>query len=310
MKNTITKKLMILVAVCLAGCAKTPTTNYGHLTQMEFDAWIAVNKQAGWQETPLGCWITEVTDNPSGRAMGTLEEYPYMRIEYTISDLDGIISSTTDALVAQKIGTYDKTYYYGPQVNYRGSSSLYATTQKYLDNMTESTSALIYDIKVVDLIPDIDAWEKSFIKTTLGDELAKADSLADGVFYVCDKPADSEEDFTTGDEIYINYICRRMLDGKGVDTNIADSAKVFGTYKSTATYGPVLINWASEASEITMTSSKTSVVNGFSAALFHMHAHEKGRAYLTSTNAYSSSGSGNTIPGFCPLIFEIEFVDK
>ena len=162
----------------------------------------------------------------------------------------------------------------------------------------------------MDLIPDIDAWEKSFIKTTLGDELAKADSLADGVFYVCDKPADSEEDFTTGDEIYINYICRRMLDGKGVDTNIADSAKVFGTYKSTATYGPVLINWASEASEITMTSSKTSVVNGFSAALFHMHAHEKGRAYLTSTNAYSSSGSGNTIPGFCPLIFEIEFVDK
>lgn len=340
MKNTITKKLIILVAVCMAGCAKTPTTNYGHLTQMEFDAWIAVNKQAGWQETPLGCWITEVTDNPSGRAMGTLEEYPYMRIEYTISDLDGIISSTTDALVAQKIGTYNKTYYYGPQVNYRGSSSLYAgveeaistlheggrckviipgwllthnrysTKQKYLDNMTESASALIYDIKVVDLIPDIDAWEKSFIKTTLGDELAKADSLADGVFYVCDKPADSEEDFTTGDEIYINYICRRMLDGKGVDTNIADSAKVFGTYKSTATYGPVLINWASEASEITMTSSKTSVVNGFSAALFHMHAHEKGRAYLTSTNAYSSSGSGNTIPGFCPLIFEIEFVDK
>ena len=48
----------------------------------------------------------------------------------------------------------------------------------------------------------------------------------------------------------------------------------------------------------------------FFKSLFHMHAHEKGRAYLTSTNAYSSSGSGNTIPGFCPLIFEIEFVDK
>lgn len=331
---------MILVAVCLAGCAKTPTTNYGNLAQMEFDAWVAVNKQAGWQETPLGCWITEITDNPSGRAMGTLDEYPYMRIEYTISDLDGIVSSTTDALVAQKIGTYNKTYYYGPHVNYRGSSSVYAgvedaisklheggrckvivpgwllthnrysTKQKYLDNMTESTSPLIYDIKVVELLSDVEKWEKGFLKTTLGDEFAKADSLADGVFYVCDKAADSEEDFKTGDEVYINYICRRMLDGKAVDTNIADSAKVFGLYKSSSTYGPVLINWASEASDITMTSSKTSVVKGFGAALFHMHAHEKGRAYMTSTYAYTSSGSGNAIPGFCPLIFEIEFVDK
>lgn len=339
MKNTI-HKLIILAAVCLAGCAKTPSTNFGHLTQMEFDAWIAVNKQAGWQETPLGCWITETTDNPTGRVMGSVDEYPFMRIEYTVTDLEGIVSNTTDALIAQKIGSYNQTYFYGPQVNYRGTSSVYAgveevlstiheggsckfivpgwllthnrysTKQKYLDNMTESVSPLVYDIKVVELIPDIDAWEKSVVKASLGEELAKADSLADGVFYVCDRAADNEEEFTSNDQIYINYICRRMMDGKAVDTNIADSAKVFGLYKSGSSYGPILINWASEASQITMTSSNTSVVSGFGQALFHMRHHEKGRAFMTSANAYSSSGSGNAIPGYCPLIFEIEFVDK
>ena len=338
MRNTI--KILVVAALCLTGCAKTPKTNNGLLTQMEFDAWISVHKQAGWQETPLGCWIIESTDNPSGREMGTVDDYPFMTIEYTVSDLEGIISATTDVAVAQRIGTYDKTFYYGPQVNYRGTNSVYAgveealsylheggsckvivpgwllthnrysTKQKYLDNMTDTSSPLVYDIKVVELIPDIDAWEKKLVKTALGDELAKADSLADGVFYVCDRPADSEEEFTSSDQIYINYVCRRLIDGQGVDTNMADSAKVFGTYKSSSTYGPVLINWASEASEITMTSSSTSVISGFSAALFHMRAHEKGRAFMTSANAYSSSGSGSTIPGYCPLIFEIEFVDK
>ncbi|MBO4611499.1 MAG: FKBP-type peptidyl-prolyl cis-trans isomerase [Bacteroidales bacterium] len=336
MKSSI--KILALAAVCLAGCAKTPTTDYGNLTQMEFDAWIAVNKQAGWQETPLGCWITEIADNPAGKELGSLNEYPYMRIDYTVSDLDGTVNSTTCAAIAQKIGSYNQSYYYGPQVNHRGQNSIYAgvedaisnlheggrckvivpgwllthdrfsTKQKYLDNMTESVSPLVYDITVTDLIADIEAWELGLVKTAIGN--AKADSLDAGVFYVCDKAADDSTDYTSSDQVYINYICRRLIDGQGVDTNIADSAKVFGIYKSGSSYGPTLINWASESKDITMTSSNTSVISGFSSAIFHMHAHEKGRAFMTSTYAYQSSGSGSAIPGFCPLIFEIEFVDK
>ncbi|MBO4469597.1 MAG: FKBP-type peptidyl-prolyl cis-trans isomerase [Bacteroidales bacterium] len=336
MKSCI--KILALAAVCLAGCAKTPTTNYGNLTQMEFDAWISVHKQAGWQETPLGCWILETNDNPAGKALGTVDENPFMTIEYTVTNLEGIVNTTTDVAIAQKAGSYNQTYYYGPQVNYRGTNSIYAgvedaisslheggsckvivpgwllthdrysTKQKYLDNMTESVSPLVYEIKVVELIPDIEAWEFNLVKKALGN--AKADSLDTGVFYICDKPADDSTDFASSDQVYINYICRRLIDGQGVDTNIADSAKVFGIYKSGTTYGPTLINWASESKDLTMTSSNTSVISGFSTALFHMHSHEKGRAFMTSTFGYQSSGSGSTIPGYCPLIFDIEFVDK
>ena len=336
MKSNI--KIFVLAALCLAGCAKTPGTDYGMLAQMQFDAWVSVNRQAGWQETSLGSWITEVNDNPAGAPLGTLEENPYMRIDYTVSKLDGTINSTTSALVAQKIGTYDKTYYYGPQVNYRGSNSIYAgveeaisslhvggsckvivpgwllthsrfsTKQKYLDNMTDSVDPLVYEITVAEMIPDIDAWEMDLLKSKLGTEAA--DSLAEGVFYVCDRAADDSTDFSSEEEVYINYICRRLIDGQGVDTNIADSAKVFGTYSTSRTYGPTLINWSSTPSELTMTSSNSSVITGFATAIIHMHAHEKGRAFMTSVFAYQSSGSGSTIPGYCPLIFEIEMVDK
>ena len=331
------KILPLIVAVCLAGCAKTPSTNYGNLAQMEFDAWISVHKQAGWEETPLGCWIIEKTDNPAGAELGTLDDYPYLRLTYTVTSLDGTVSTTTEKAVAQKIGTYSRSNYYGPQVTYRGSSGIYAgveeaieglhvggsckviipgwlqthdrfgTKQKYLDNMTQSTSALIYEITVTDILADVYAWELDILKATLGTEYEKADSLTEGVYYICDREPANEEEYSSGNTVYINYICRRMLDGQGVDTNIADSAKVFGIYNSSKTYGPTLINWGSSASDITMTSSNNSVINGFATAIYNMHSLEKGRAYMVSGQAYSSSGSGSTIPAYCPLIFEIEF---
>ncbi len=331
------KILPLIAAVLISGCAKSPSTNYGKLAQMEFDAWVSVHRQAGWEETPLGAWIVEKTDNPAGEALGTVDDYPYMRLSYTVTDLDGTVNTTTEKAVAQRIGTYNQSYYYGPQMTYRGSNGIYAgveealdgmhvggsckvvvpgwllthdrysSKQKYLDSMTQSAKALIYEFTVTDVVKDVNEWEMGILKATLGDEFAKADSLAEGVYYVCDREPDDETDYEAGNSVYINYICRRMLDGQGVDTNLADSAKVFGIYSASKTYTSTLINWASAAKDITMTSSNSSVVNGFGTALFNMHSHEKGRAYMISAQAYSSSGSGSAIPAYCPLIFEIEF---
>ena len=41
-----------------------------------------------------------------------------------------------------------------------------------------------------------------------------------------------------------------------------------------------------------------------------MKSHEKGVGIFYSVLGYGSSGSGNAIPGFSPLMFEIEVVDK
>ena len=41
-----------------------------------------------------------------------------------------------------------------------------------------------------------------------------------------------------------------------------------------------------------------------------MRKHEKGVGMFFSAYGYDYSGSGNTIPAYAPLVFEIEIVDK
>ena len=53
-----------------------------------------------------------------------------------------------------------------------------------------------------------------------------------------------------------------------------------------------------------------SLIDGFSYALWKMKSFEKGRCIFYSTLGYSATGSGNKIPAYSPLIFDIEIVGK
>ncbi|MGM9787928.1 MAG: FKBP-type peptidyl-prolyl cis-trans isomerase [Candidatus Cryptobacteroides sp.] len=327
-----------LVAIAVvSSCAKSTKNLSGELAQREFEAWLSVNGKADWEETELGSMIISL--NPGdveNQSVKDIDENPFLRLEFTVTDLEGNVSETTYEEVSKRLGKYDKRNYYGPQFSYRGSnnsfagveellgrmgvgghckavipgwlltSSRYSSKQQYLDAMTEITDAKIYDFTVVESVKDSEEWELNLIKNTLGTEWDKADSLAPGVFYIQDRASDNPDTtFSSGAEVYINYICRR-IDGTGIDTNIADSAKVFG---GSASGKPVLINWAESATEITMTSDKSTVITGFAYGIFHMRPHEKGRVYMTSTYGYPS-GSGSQIPTYCPIYFEIEFTDN
>ena len=57
-------------------------------------------------------------------------------------------------------------------------------------------------------------------------------------------------------------------------------------------------------------SSGTSVINGFSLGLDQMHPHEKGSAIFVSNWGYGVSGSSPAIPGYSPLRFDFEVVNK
>lgn len=333
----INKMIWGLAALAVfSSCAKDAKNVSGELAEREFEAWLSLNKQAGWTETPLGSWIIELNPGDiTNNSVGDVEENPFLRLEYTLTDLEGNVSETTSEEVSKRIGKYDKRNYYGPMFSYRGSNNgfagveellqrmgvgghckavipgwlltnnRYSSKQKYLDAMTEVTAPRIYDFTVVESVKDSEKWELDLIERTMGSDWDKADSLAPGVFYVQDRPSDHPDTtFSSGSEIYINYICRR-IDGTGIDTNLADSAKVFG---GSATGKPVLINWADTATEITMTSDKSTVISGFAYGIFHMRPHEKGRVYMTSAYGYPS-GSGSKIPTYCPIYFEIEFTE-
>ena len=53
-----------------------------------------------------------------------------------------------------------------------------------------------------------------------------------------------------------------------------------------------------------------SLIDGFKGALSLMkYPGQKAVAIFTSSQGYSTTGSGNTIPAWSPLLFELELVD-
>ena len=94
------------------------------------------------------------------------------------------------------------------------------------------------------------------------------------------------------------------------DTNVERIAKDNHVYSASRTYGPTAVQWGEAWSDITLDGSE--VIGGFSRTLWQMaklRKGSKGVGIFYSELGYGHSGSSN-IPGYAPLIFEIEFVDK
>ena len=110
--------------------------------------------------------------------------------------------------------------------------------------------------------------------------------------------------------IYINYT-GRLLNGRVFDTTVADTAKMYGIYSSSKTYSPISVQYNhDDYTGITITSNKTSVIDGFSYMLWRMGPFEEGTGIFLSKLGYASSGSGSAIPAYSPLRFDIEVVEK
>lgn len=109
--------------------------------------------------------------------------------------------------------------------------------------------------------------------------------------------------------IYINYV-GRLLNGQVFDTNIQRVAQ--DNNLSGGTYEPVAIQWADSYSELKMgdDDSASSTITGFAMTLWRMHPFGKAIGIFYSGLGYGYSGSGNTIPAYSPLMFEIEIVKE
>ena len=106
------------------------------------------------------------------------------------------------------------------------------------------------------------------------------------------------------------YYTGKLINGLVFDTNVERIAKDNGLYSATRTYEPMQINWGEEYADITMGSDKSTIISGFALTLWQMRSMEKGVGVFYSPLGYGANGSGSSIPGYAPLIFEIEFVEK
>ena len=328
-----------LIALVLCACAKAPTPGLNDSAKLYFDAWIHVNHPDA-VASGLGAYVLSETTG-SGTEAGTAKANPYVRVHYIVSDLDGTVLSTSLKEVAQRIGEYDEEDYYGPEIWQRGEGQLaaglddalesmrtggirtvaipgwlnttsrYAAKEDYLAKVN-GTSA-VYEVGLLEVIPDIKKWETDsvgrYVTATFPGKSA-GDSLKYGFYYVRGAAPSSEEDFPIDTTIYINYV-GRLLDGHVFDTNVKDSAKFYGLYSASRTYAPTAVTWYNADGTYTdIKMGGSTVIDGFAYALSKMHPHEKGTAVFYSGVGYGSNGSGTSIPGYSPLRFDIEIVDK
>ena len=339
------KKLLIplaLLTLMACACAKKTVSTTGSDAQEYLQLWMDKN-YPGVAANANGIYILE--DTP-GNGEAWDKEKLYVYVEVTIQGLGGTISATTDEELAKQLGTYQKGNYYGPKfqmmgdgISYAGvdamlsgmklgghrkavipawmlTTSRYDTQKEYVDACTVSTS-LIYDVTLLGQTDDPDedaiATLKTYVQEHFGADIQPvsyvADETADGSFYfISDVSAFEGVDPLNSDvSVQMNYT-GKLLDGTIFDTTLEKLAKDAGIYKSTNTYQPVTMVYSTNYENVLMGTS-SSLINGFKGGVSQMKwKGQKATVIFTSKHGYSSSGSGSTIPGFAPLIFELEFL--
>lgn len=337
MNKIIKTAAYILAGFVVLSCAKAVKTGPNEAEQRYFNAWMSQN-HPGVQPTGLGIYILEEEDG-TGAAV---KEDGFIYADYVTTDLEGNITSYTDKQTAKQLGKYDTTSFYGPKVmsttegtmpaglaealigmkeggrkkviipSWLMSHMSYDTEEEYLASSSSSAST-IYDITVRTYTDSIQLHEINLIEDYIkkNPQIFNSKMVNDttGFYYQPLSENISTEKFEKDTTIYINYT-GRLLNGLVFDTTIEKVAKDNGIYSSSRTYGPTEVNWGEKYDDITLGSSKSTVIPGFALTLWHMHPMEKGMGVFYSPLGYSFNGSGSSIPGYAPLIFEIEIVAK
>lgn len=346
MKNIFKYIFFAAAAIIPVSCARTISEGVNEANQRYFNAWLKVNGVSESQKTGRGIYMLEETKTDASL---TVVKDGYAIVEYTTTDLAGNISDYTDAEQAKQLGTYSRSSYYGPQVwtttdetiraglldgilgmktgetrkfivpSWLMSYENFSTEEEYLAQSTDFSNT-IFDVKLTDFTMDINEWQ--FVKMVrkfneddfyggrfAGTSIEDTTGVAYGMFFKPLVEELAEEEFPDDTTIYINYT-GKLLNGLVFDTNIERVA--LDNYIDTEgrTFEPTPVNWGEDYDDITLDESE--VIPGFSKTLWNMRNMRKGSKAIGmfySELGYSYSGSTN-IPGYAPLIFEIEFVDK
>lgn len=333
--------LTAAAALVFTSCEKVASDDLNTAAKQYFDSWIQLFHPDA-VITDNGSYVLEETKG-TGASMADIEGQPYVRVDYIARTLDGKIQDYTGEKIAQQLGEFYETDYFGPTIWYRGENNLPKGVDDALASMNiggtktvaipgwllttvqkkkktiryekledyfkkESGTPMMYTLCPVEAISNIDKWEIDSLCSWITNNqtrITPKDSLKWGFYYVSNfKP--SEEEFPADTTFKINYT-GRLLNGTVFDTTIEKVAKQAGIWKSGKTYGPVSVKMAEEYSDIELGGGK--VVDGFAYIISQMHQSESGTGIFYSKWGYGASGSGNTIPPYSPLIFDI-FIEQ
>ena len=277
--------------------------------------------------------ISSYTDTLTAKQLGNYNPTSYYGPKFWTTTQTTLPAGLRDAVVGTKVGTRRTVIIPSWLMSYKA----YDSEADYLDPPLKkdeeydasSFSNTIYEFTIQDYTENTDQWQidsigrffanasvsvdgrpadKVFV-TSAGAQMTAKDSTSLGFYYKQLKAPTNTETFKKDTTIYINYT-GKLLNGLVFDTNIERVAKDNNLYSSSKKYEPMRINWGEKESDLTMGSDKSSMISGFAKTLWQMKDMEKGVGVFYSNLGYGYSGSGSSIPGYSPLIFEIELVAK
>lgn len=340
--NISTRRITIIggcvaLIAFIGGCAKEVSTDTSHMAKDYFDAWMSVN-HPGLKPSGLGIYIL---DDTPGTGVTLTDDDIYVFAEYTVSDIDGNISSTTKESLSQQLGEYNAVNYYGAKilVNDRAYTETgilemlkgmkvggrrtaiipswlytiadYETEDEYLEK-NGGTNAIV-SVEIKDKAQDITAWEIDTLQRFVALKMNGRDSIKFGYYAMTLKEPVDTATFGEDTTFYINYT-GRLLNGHVFDTTVEDTAKVYGIYSPSKTYSPMCVTMTNEYKNITIGENSAeagnTTIDGFAFCLSRMRPMEKVLCAFYSALGYSYSGSGSSIPMYAPLTFEIEAVES
>ena len=332
------------LAVLAFACAKYESEDNLVSQKRIRDAWMRINLGKELEADETGLYVLDKTVG-SGKAIG---DTAFILYDYVVRDLDGNYTQYTTEQVARIMGTYSNEKYYCPEIVQMGQYKLYtpvetfvktlngggkakfllppeATTYAYTKELKKyyksygndgTEPALkenyIYDVAVVDVIDDIYQYQIDKLEAFANKNYAGLDSLEKGFYFVKIKENNSETDtIASNAAINVDYV-GKLLDGFCFDTNIADSAKVYGLYKLSKEYEPLSVNFIKDGYTISDDGTRTystDVINGFSMAVGRMKYGEEAIAFFWSQLAYGTQSS-DSYPAYAPMCFYIKIHPK
>ena len=212
MKKTFKNAVYIAAAFIFAGCAKTVEPGLYEPDKRYLDAWLYLNYPEA-EASGLGIYILDAKD---GNGVEVKDE-GFALVHYRSTDLEGNITSHTDAEAARQLGTYDTTSYYGPKFlttyattvqagvrdallgmhaggykkalvpSWLMTAKEFSSAKDYLDyhdsdNSTSYTPA-IYEFEVVDFTDNVTEWQIDSIGRFFSNNSLKIDGkIAGDVF--------------------------------------------------------------------------------------------------------------------------------
>lgn len=335
MKHILRNAILLALGTALTlSCTKAVEEGANVAIKRQFDAWRAIYYPNAVEKD--GIYIIE---DKAGNGPAWRDDLSVTMLQYTMRNLNGTVQYNSDKEWAKQLGTYDDTYYYGPQFTLTGEQISYAGLDAILDGMREggvrtaivpswlmtydrydtldeylkhetNTSATIYTITLLGQTASLKEYEYTQMLDYCSRTLGVTDTLSTAAVFFKSFTEFSEEpkEMPSDTILYINYTGRRIYDNQVFDTTIADTAKFYGIYDPTRSYAPVSVTLAEKASDVKMGSS--TLVSGFGYGLKNMHADESAAFVFGYDLGYGSSGGTdkNMVPPYAALRFDVELV--